>query len=156
MKRSGPIARRTPLERRRRAFIVSAFHAAAVAPRRRSKTTAGEFSPKQRRIIYDRFQGRCAYCGDPLPLTHWTAQHRRARGMGGSKDRITSSVTNGVAVHEIPCHREIEAKPFPALLNGFRVPQGQHPRDVPLYIWTGEWVVLTDDGGFKPTSWRSR
>ena len=149
MKRSGPIARRTPLERRRRAFIVSAFHAAATAPRRRSKTPAGEFPPRVRRLVYARFEGRCALDGDWINPADLVIQHRRARGAGGSRDPITSSPPNGVALHPL-CHEHIEAHPAEALRDGFRVRQGQHPRDWPIRLWTGQWVLLTDDGGWRP------
>ncbi len=148
MKRTPMPPRQTPLQRRRRASILAAFHAATTAPRRRK--TAGEFTPKQRKLMYGRWDGRCVVCGDWMHPGMFDCQHRVARGSGGSRDPRKAHVTNGIAVHR-PCHQWIEDNPTQARdLYGYRVDQGQHPRDWPVKTWAGTWVVLTDDGGHRP------
>lgn len=147
MKRTPLPPRSKPL--RRVAIARTAYLARSVRPSvRKAKTRVGEFSPKTRKLIYARFNQRCAACGDPMVPGNRTAQHRRARGSGGSSDPVTVHVANGVGVHQVPCHERIEANPTQALRDGFRIPQGSHPRDWPIRLWTGESVYLTDSGGY--------
>jgi hypothetical protein len=138
----------------RRVGIVRAATLAAagrtLAPKR--KGTVGEFPLKTRRLIFGLFHGRCAWCGDPLPPKWWTAQHRRARGAGGTSDPLAVSAANGLPVHQIPCHEYIESHPTEALHKGFRIPQGSDPRQWPCRIWTGEWGYPTEDGGWRPVA----
>lgn len=115
---------------------------------RHPKTTVGEFSPRVRLLLWLRFAGLCVVCGLPLPRRGWTGQHRRSRGMGGSADPATVGAANGLAVHELPCHRRIEDNPAASLIFGWRVPQGTDPAAVPVRTWDGRWVLLTADGGY--------
>lgn len=99
--------------------------------------------------VRDRVFGRdgmaCVMCSGTYPLT---LQHRRARGMGGTR----RADTNGMAALIVlcgsgttGCHGWTEANPTLALERGYRVAQHQTPADVPL-VWHGAWVLLTDDG----------
>lgn len=152
--RSAPLPAGKPLTRssalRRAAIVRTTQLARTVRPPRR-KTTEGEFSAKVRTVLWMRFGGLCAVCGEPLPVTGWTAQHRRARQMGGSADPITVTAANGIAVHEVPCHRpRIEGNPTTAKRAGWRVPQGTDPATWPLRLWTGERVLLNTGGTYGP------
>lgn len=149
--RSKPLAAGAPLSKGkalRRAAIVRTAALARTARAQRRKTAAGEFTVKSRGLLWHRFAGRCAYCGDQLPRKWWTAQHRRARGAGGSSDPATVLVTNGVAVHQVPCHEWIESNPVAAGVLGYRVHQHADPAHCPLTLWTGRRVYLTPDGGY--------
>jgi hypothetical protein len=152
--RRKPLAPGRPLERtralRRAAILHGTELARAAAGRRRRPAPAGGFSPRVRRLLWRRFAGRCAVCGGDLPAKGWTAQHRRARGIGGSTDPVAAGPANGLAVHELPCHRAIEDKPATALVMGWRVPQGVDPAARPLCLWDGTWVLLTNDGTTVP------
>jgi hypothetical protein len=106
----------------------------------------GEFSPRARLLMWLRFDGLCVVDGLLLPPAWWTAQHRRARGAGGTSDPVAASVTSGLAVHEIPCHRRIEDNPAWALSMGYRVPQGIDPAGVPVTTWDGRRVLLKPSG----------
>jgi hypothetical protein len=154
LQRGGPLsrspmpARTTPLPRsapQRRTVPLQAVRTARTAgPAKR----AGAFTATTRRLLWARFAGLCAVCGLPLPLAGWTGQHRRARGTGGSTAADTPSPANGLAVHEVPCHRRIEGYPDWARPLGYRVDQGRDPATVPVRLWDGRTVWLTTDGGY--------
>ena len=107
------------------------------------------FTVKTRRLILERDHGICQWCGETVSVEFYSLQHRRARGMGGSKDPVANSPANGVTVHGSGvsgCHGYIESHPQEALQRGFRVPQGQDPRLVPLVDWRGVSLWLLPDG----------
>jgi hypothetical protein len=140
-------ARRSPLDRRsalRRVALIRTVELARSAVPRRRKTTRGEFSPRMRQRLSSRFDGKCIVCGRPLPPAGWTAQHRLARGMGGTRRAMTAA--NGLAVHELPCHRRIEENPLWALVMGYRVPQHGDPVGTAVRGWDGKTYRLTSDG----------
>lgn len=119
----------------------------------------GAFSVKVRRQILDRDDCACAICGvlvvDPTNyclLQAYSLQHRRARGMGGSRDKATATAANGVtlcghATSQSGCHAMVETHPQWALSRGYRVPQGIDPATVPLWHKAFGWVLLTATGG---------
>ena len=119
----------------------------------------GAFTVKVRRLIFDRDDCSCVICGvlcvNPVtysPLRDYSIQHRRARGMGGSRDKATASPANGVilcghATSPDGCHHHVEAEPQWALSRGYRVPQGLDPATVPLWHNAFGWVLLTATGG---------
>lgn len=163
MKSGGPLRRTSELSRaepiRRsgkgldrsstllRAALVRAPAKRRLKPAKRAK---GEFSGRARLLMWLRFAGVCVVCGRELPRKGWTAQHRRARGMGGTHDPVSCSVAAGLAVHELPCHRRIEDNPAWALSMGYRVPQGADPLGWPVTDWLGRVFRLTKDGGASP------
>lgn len=118
---------------------------------------SGAFVVKTRRIILDRDDCSCVCCGvlcaHPVtyaPLREYSIQHRRARGMGGSRDKATRSPANGVVFcgdGVTGCHGEVESRPTWALSRGYRVPQGVDPAIVPLWHIAYGWVLLTALGG---------
>lgn len=153
MNRGGRLERRTPLAPGgplpRTPLRTRAVQLPRVAPEPKPKTRAGEFTAATRRQLRARFAGLCAVCGLPLPPFGWTGQHRRARGAGGSTAPDTASAANGVAVHELPCHRWIEGNPTAALPLGLRVPQGTDPATVPVQLYDGRRVWLDHSGGYS-------
>lgn len=118
--------------------------------------TSGAFTPKTRWIIIARDTDddgvpRCQWCGEPVRIDwgEYSLQHRRARGMGGSKLADTGQAHNGALVHgsaTTGCHHYIESHPKEAAERGFRIPQGSNPARIPLIRWDGRKVYLTADG----------
>lgn len=104
---------------------------------------------RTRGLCYERDSYCCQWCGNldcgPLQL-----QHRRARGMGGSRLADTNSATNLVTVGEI-CHDYIERKRDVARSFGFNVRQGQDPATVPIRL-VGGWVLLQADGSTQASA----
>jgi hypothetical protein len=120
----------------------------------------GEFSPKARELIITRDEGSCVVCGrmvvdtlDGHPLAEYSIQHRRARGMGGSRDKATVSPANGVvmcghATSPNGCHHTVESRPAWGEARGYRVDQGVNPSHVPVWCVDKGWVLLDDFGGW--------
>lgn len=100
--------------------------------------SAGGFDESARTTIRSRSRGRCEVCG--LPLAVAEIHHRQPRGMGGSRDRQTPLVSNGLIVHPA-CHRKIESHRETAIANGWLVPKGTDPAGVPVKLWLG-WRLL--------------
>lgn len=118
--------------------------------------TVAEFSERARAAIYAVCDDRCAGCLATSPLT---AQHRRARGRGGSSDRALSSPANGVPLcgsGTTGCHGWAEAHPVDAALLGWRLEAGDDPLEVPIYLRPYGWrryeletVELVSAGGAR-------
>lgn len=105
---------------------------------------------KVRNLVLARAEGKCERCGVALDPFFYSLQHRRARGMGGSKRPDTNSPTNLVALHgsaTTGCHGFIEAHPDVARAEGMRISQVQSPALVAVLTWRG-WVWLNHEGGF--------
>lgn len=111
------------------------------------------FAVRTRRAVIDRDHGLCQWCGELVSVDDYSLQHRRARGMGGSRSTVTNSAANGVVVHgsgTTGCHGYIESHPVEAAERGFRVRQSDDPRMVPLIDWRGHAWWLTVDGRREP------
>lgn len=94
----------------------------------------GAFTPAARAAILAVTGGRCAGCDRPGPLT---CQHRRARGMGGS--RTAGDPRNGLPLcgsGTTGCHGWAEEHPRDAALLGWRLTWGD-TLDAPF--WTAQW-----------------
>ncbi len=115
---------------------------------------AGEFTPDVKARIQYREDGCCGSCGRPVEAVGaWVHQHRRARGMGGSKAADTGSVVNGVlqcGTATTFCNGYTETHPTWALAMGYRVPQGADPALIPIWIARAGWVLLEPDGTYQP------
>jgi 5-methylcytosine-specific restriction protein A len=103
------------------------------------------FSPRTRKLIYERSQGLCESCARPGAEIH----HRRPRGMGGSQDPQTNTAANGVLLCS-GCHRWAESHRTKALMDGLLLRQGQNPGDIPVR-YRGAWAYLTEDGTVRHT-----
>ena len=110
--------------------------------------SAGAFNPAARAAIYEAGLGRCAGCGRPAD----SAQHRRARGMGGTTDVTIGHPANGVplcggALAGVRgCHGWAERNPVDAELLGWRLAPGAPALGTPFYVlpWAG-WRAWTED-----------
>lgn len=108
--------------------------------------SAGVFNPAARAAIYEAGLGRCAGCGRPAD----SAQHRRARGMGGTSDVVIGHPANGVPLcggqlaGVLGCHGWAERNPVDAELLGWRLAPGTPALGSPFYVapWQGwrRWV----------------
>lgn len=102
--------------------------------------------------MYARAGFRCERCGGgngPFSI-----QHRRARGMGGSRREDTNNPSNLVLLDgsgTTGCHGFLESHPALALAEGMRVPQHADPATTPLLI-RGRLTYLTPDGRYAPSS----
>lgn len=117
---------------------------------------------KTRLLVLIRDQWLCQVCGRNLASAYLTGdyslQHRRARGMGGSRRPDTNAASNLLTVcgsATTGCHGWIEANPIPAGLRGWRIGQTQTPASEPVLTYTHGWVLLDDNGGTTPTSPRT-
>lgn len=113
-------------------------------------------SRKTCRALWDRADGACECCGRVLTEgMDFSRQHRRSRGMGGSRKTDTNSLTNlllccGSATSPDGCHYRIESNPTWALSKGYRVTQYQDPADVPVDVKGWGLVLLSEDGRYVP------
>lgn len=104
-----------------------------------------------RRLVIARDLNRCQWCGRHVRTDSgwYSLQHRRARGMGGSKDKATNQPANLILVHgtgTTECHGFIESQPAQAIGRGFRIAAAADPAKVPYMDWTGREWMLTNDG----------
>jgi hypothetical protein len=115
-----------------------------VAPFPRS-ALVGEEWQWLRTLLLLRCGGRCEATGDRLVSGRWSVQHRRARGMGGTRQPDVHSLANLMVVTgdgTRGVHGWIEAHPAHAARLGWRVAQGVDPATVPLSLWSGRRVAL--------------
>ena len=100
------------------------------------------FSPKTRQIVLGRADNLCEICcrGGPLQC-----HHRRARGMGSSKDPLTNTPANALAICPAD-HAWVESHRTEALENGWLVRQGKNPEHVPVLYRRTHFVILSADG----------
>lgn len=112
-------------------------------------------SREVRRQVIARDLSKCQWCGRHVRTESgwYSLQHRRARGMGGSRDAVTNQAGNLVLVcgtGTTECHGEIEGNPAQAIARGFRIAAGATPSRVALMDWTGREWLLQDDGTKTP------
>ena len=113
-----------------------------------------------RQRVLKRDDGKCVRCGaivaDPdtgVPFLQYSLQHRRPRGMGGSKDPVTNSLENlivlcGSAV--TGCHGAVEVNRESGRRFGYAVPQWRDPAVVLVQHWQLGWAWPTPDGVWIP------
>ena len=107
-------------------------------------------SQETRELVYKRDQYRCARCGKHAGNGPMSIQHRRARGMGGTRQPNTNSPSNlillcGDGVQG--CHGRIERNRAEARKTGYNVPQFvANPASIPVRYWDGRTYILNDDG----------
>lgn len=103
---------------------------------------------KTRDIVLERDAHTCQWCGRHVRPGFYSLQHRRARGMGGSKRDDTNKPSNLVTMcgsGTTGCHGYVESNRLEGLERGFTVPQGTDPRFVPLRDFAGvEWFLVED------------
>ncbi|MGO4143830.1 HNH endonuclease [Paenarthrobacter sp. YAF11_1] len=104
-----------------------------------------------RRQVIQRDLSKCQYCGRHVRTEDgwYSLQHRRARGMGGTRSAAANQPANlllvcGTATTE--CHGLIESQPVQATARGFRISSAADPEKLPYTDWTGREWSLTNDG----------
>ena len=112
-------------------------------------------TPAIRRQVIARDLSTCQWCGRHVRTESgwYSLQHRRARGMGGSRDAATNLPANLLLVcgtGTTECHGWIEAQPAQAIGRGFRISAAAVPSRIPFVDWTGREWRLTDDGEKVP------
>ena len=101
-----------------------------------------------RRDVIARDGSRCQWCGRHVATESgwYSLQHRRARGMGGSRRASTDAAPNLVLVcgtGTTECHGYIEAHPQEAAARGFRISSSADPARVPLLDHSGQLLDLS-------------
>ena len=108
----------------------------------------GEFPERARKAIYEVGLGRCIGCG----RTDLTAQHRRARGMGGTSDVSLGHPANGVPLcgdGVRGCHGWAEKNRDHARLLGWLLEPQQPAVGTPFWSRVWGWRAWhVDDTGF--------
>ena len=109
--------------------------------------SGGAFNDRARAAIYECGGGRCIGCG----RTDLSAQHRRARGKGGTSNLAIGHPANGVPLcgdGVRGCHGWTESNPEWAALLGWRLEPGQEAVGTPFWTRFGwkAWILAEDDG----------
>jgi 5-methylcytosine-specific restriction protein A len=147
-----PIVRKTPL--RRAQFARNSAPPQSGSKTRKSAPAHSRFDAATKQLIRDRDHHRCVRCGKEVPPGTGSIQHRRAAGMGGTKDPVSCSPANGVllcgsATSPGGCHAWCESRDPDAAAMGYVLSQQQDPREVRV-LWHSEWVLLRVDGTICP------
>lgn len=105
---------------------------------------SGVFNDQARAAIYHLGDSRCIGCG----RSDITAQHRRARGMGGTTDVAIGHPANGVPLcgsGTVGCHGWTEHHPTDAELLGWRLAPGAPAIGTPFWDRLYGWRAWTAD-----------
>jgi hypothetical protein len=102
-----------------------------------------KFTEKTRQAILGRSKGKCEKCGGFVG-EGGQIHHRKARGMGGTKNPESRSLANALYVHP-SCHAWIESHREKSYENGWLVHSWQESTKIPVHRGH-DWVTLLDDG----------
>jgi hypothetical protein len=163
MKRT-PLTRRTPLEAKTplkrttavgsNLLVRSALHKQSAANQRQPKRARRDTGPSVKTValVWRRDAGCCVRCGKQCVFaergTDWSLQHRRARGMGGTRRPDTNSPQSLIVLcgsATTGCHGWVESNRTVALSNGWAVKSNSDPLLIPV-AYRGSHLWLTDDG----------
>lgn len=109
----------------------------------------GAFNDRARAAIYEIGSGRCIGCG----RTDLSAQHRRARRMGGTSDVTIGHPANGVPLcggamaGTVGCHAWAERNPVDARLLGWALEPGEPALGTPFWSRIWGWRAWGQDAG---------
>jgi 5-methylcytosine-specific restriction protein A len=117
--------------------------------KKKSAASTTEIPAWIRETVVTRAGRHCESCGGPCYLKDHALHHRRVKGMGGSKDAATHTVSNLVLVCA-SCHRAIHENPEQARDAGWLVRQGADPARVAVLLHNGRSVLLGADGHYLP------
>jgi hypothetical protein len=151
-----PLVRKKPMprqSRRRRREVAAEAGVLSAQPRR--TPAPRRFTEATRRLIYARDEKCCVRCGIYIPSAPWSgsAQHRCARGMGGTTVAWRQRPANGILLcgsGTTGCHGWVEAHGRAAEACGWRLEHGELTADrwPVLYASLGEIRLLDDHGDF--------
>lgn len=108
-----------------------------------------QLTERERRDVRGRSNGVCEVCGQRRAEQ---MHHRQPRGMGGTSQRRRHHLENILDVCG-RCHMKIESNRTVAEFNGWLVPAGMDPGQMPVYLripWAG-WFMLGDSTIPLPT-----
>lgn len=100
-----------------------------------------------RNLVWERDGGVCVRCGVPVHGVY-SLQHRRARGMGGTRRGDANSPANLILMcgsATTGCHGWVESHPGEAARYGYRITQTTDPAAAPV-LYPDGWVQLDHDG----------
>lgn len=100
--------------------------------------------------VKNRAGHKCERCGT-VDAEFWSLHHRRPRGMGGSKNPALNMPSNILLLcgsGTTGCHGWVESNREEAYGSGLLVRMWQIPRDTPVTLWHGTFV-LDDEGGVQ-------
>ena len=106
-----------------------------------------------RLLVANRDHWRCVRCGCDLSDGSGNLQHRRARGMGGTRRSDVNAPHNLILLcgsGTTGCHGHVETHREEARRAGWAVPQSADPGDVPVTYPDGRLYLLAADGGRTP------
>jgi hypothetical protein len=107
--------------------------------------------------VLERAQYSCEACGvlvGDRRGVDWSVQHRRPRGMGGTKRRGTNLPSNLMILcgsATTGCHGFAESNRESALAAGWLVSQGKDPATAPVLVCK-RWVLLTNEATYLEVS----
>ncbi|MBO0813854.1 MAG: hypothetical protein J2P30_01670 [Actinobacteria bacterium] len=148
MNRRVPLSRRTPMAPGRP--LARHSRKAAEKPRKPARRTG--FPPAVRQAVRERARLRCEGCGTWLGDHDGELQHRVARGRGGSRRPVISSVVNALLLCHV-CHMLAESRDRHSHEAGLWLWSWQDPAAEPVLLqsaWrNGSKVWLTPDGRYS-------
>lgn len=104
-------------------------------------------SQDTRMLVYNRDGWRCARCGKDITYIQSSIQHRKARGMGGTKDEEINSPVNLIVLcgsGTTGCHGYVETHREEARERGWAVSQWADPADIPVSYPDGPRFLFPD------------
>lgn len=162
MKRGGELKRAKPLERKSALtaspLARSSLHANQANQRHQPKAQRRNTGPSGKVVaqIAQRDEWSCFRCGGSCHGRRgvdWSVQHRRARGMGGTRRPDANEPQNlillcGSATSPGGCHLRVEQRHASDASAGWGIKQSENPLQVPVLHWQYGLVFLWADGGF--------
>lgn len=128
------------------------------APKRPTARDTGP-TAKVVALVWRRDEGCCVSCGRQCVFadrsTGWSVQHRRARGMGGTRQPDANQPQNLIVLcgsATTGCHGWVESHREAALLNGWAVKSNSDPLREPVLHWLYGVTYLHEDGSITPTT----
>lgn len=106
-------------------------------------------STETREAVFRRDGDRCVRCGMFVRTWGASIQHRKPRGMGGTKDPSINSAANLIVLcgdGVRGCHGWVESHRDEAHAAGWSLPWWEDPTAVPVTYWDGRKYTLSSEG----------